>query len=222
MVQATQDKLLPAFPSAEGAGMYAVGGRGGEVYEVTTLEDSGPGSLRDAVSKSNRTVVFRVSGTIQLKSKIDIKASNITIAGQTAPGDGICIRDFCVYLWGNDLVVRHLRFRLGDVTKEESDSLTIWKAGGKNMIVDHCSATWSVDEALSLAGDNQNITVQWCIIGPSLRHSVHVKGDHGFGSLSCAQRCGDVASQSLVEQRLAQSPPRRQLRQAALPAVRRP
>jgi pectate lyase len=183
---ASQDKLLPAFPGAEGAGMYSVGGRGGAVYEVTNLNDDGPGSFRDAVSKDNRTIVFRVSGAIQLKTKLDIKANHLTIAGQTAPGDGIYLRDQCVMVWGQDVILRHLRFRLGDETKTQSDAFTVWKSGAKNIIIDHCSAAFSVDETLSLAGDNQNITVQWCIIGPSLRQSGHVKGSHGFGSLSRA------------------------------------
>jgi hypothetical protein len=89
-------------------------------------------------------------------------------------------------VWGNDIVLRYLRFRLGDETKQQSDSLTVWKSGAHNIMIDHCSATWSVDEALSLAGDEQNVTVQWCIIGQSLRQSVHVKGPHGYGSLSRA------------------------------------
>lgn len=179
---AAEAQRLPAFPGAEGAGMYAVGGRGGSVYEVTNLDDSGPGSFRDAVSAGNRTVVFRVSGTIALKSRLDIRASNLTLAGQTAPGDGICFRDQCVFLWGNDVVVRYLRFRLGDVSHSQDDSLTVWR-GLRNVIVDHCSTTWSVDECLSLAGNDSDVTVQWCLIGESLRQSGHVKGPHGYGSL---------------------------------------
>lgn len=186
LLPAAEPAKLPAFPGAEGAGMYAVGGRGGTVYEVTNLDDDGPGSFRDAVSQGNRTVVFRVSGAIKLKSVLNIKASNLTIAGQTAPGDGVYVRDQCVMIWGQDVILRHMRFRLGDESKTQSDAFTVWKSGAKNIIIDHCSAAFSVDETLSLAGDNQNITVQWCIIGPSMRQSGHAKGQHGFGSLSRA------------------------------------
>lgn len=176
---------VPAFPGAEGAGALTPGGRGGEVYLVTTLDDDGPGSLRDAVSKPNRIIVFRVGGTIRLKSRLSIRASNLTLAGQTAPGGGICIADYAVDIRASDLVLRHLRFRLGDVTRQETDSLTLWH-GVRRVIIDHCSVSWSVDEGLSLAGDVQDVTVQWCIIAEALKESVHKKGEHGYGSLSRA------------------------------------
>lgn len=179
------DSFTPAFPGAEGFGARVTGGRSKDVYEVTNLNDSGPGSFRDAVSKGDRTIVFRVGGTIQLRSRINIDASNLTIAGQTAPGGGICIRDQWINLRGSNIIVRHLRFRLGDESKQETDSLTIWR-GAKDIIIDHCSVSWSVDEALSLAGDCQNITVQWCMIYEALRQGGHVKGTHGYGSLSRA------------------------------------
>jgi pectate lyase len=185
LAQTTAPAALPAFPGAEGAGATTPGGRGGEVYTVTNLNDDGPGSFRDAVSKGNRIVVFAVSGTIELKSRVSIREGNLTVAGQTAPGDGVCLRGYALDVRASDIVLRHLRFRLGDETKQETDSLTVWH-GCRNVVVDHCSATWSVDEALSLAGDVQNVTVQWCLIAEALHNSAHRKGSHGYGSLSRA------------------------------------
>lgn len=176
---------IPAFPGAEGAGAMTPGGRGGSVYVVTNLNDDGPGSLRDAVRESNRIIVFRVGGTIHLKSRLSIRANNLTIAGQTAPGGGICIADYAIDIRGSDIVIRHLRVRLGDLTRQETDSMTLWH-GVRRVIIDHCSVSWSVDEALSLAGDVQDVTIQWCIISEALRQSVHRKGEHGYGSLSRA------------------------------------
>jgi pectate lyase len=183
--QTTVPSGLPAFPGAEGFGAYTSGGRGGDVYEVKNLDDSGPGSFRDAVSAGNRTVVFRVSGTIDLKSPLRVRASNITIAGQTAPGDGICVRGYTFDITGHDVVVRFIRSRLGDEDKQESDGITLGN-GVRNVILDHCSATWSVDEALSTAGNINNATIQWCLIGEALNHSIHAKGAHGYGSLARA------------------------------------
>ena len=176
---------LPAFPGAEGFGSSTPGGRGGKVYEVTTLDDSGRGSLRDAVSQGNRTIVFRVSGTIDLKSNLEIRKSNITLAGQTAPGDGICLKNYTLNIAAEDVVLRFIRVRLGDVSKQQSDSITIGH-GCRNVILDHCSATWSVDESLSTAGHVGDCTIQWCLIGEALRQSVHTKGPHGYGSLARA------------------------------------
>ncbi|MFD5216690.1 Ig-like domain-containing protein [Streptomyces tendae] len=170
-----------AFPGAEGGGRYATGGRGGSVYEVTTLADSGPGSLRDAVSGSNRTIVFRVSGNIELKGGLDITGSNLTIAGQTAPGDGICVV-------GNEtkaenvenIILRHLRFRGTDTLGTPIDTFGMERC--RNVIVDHCSFSWAVDECCSCYG-NENFTLQWCIIAEGLALSVHEKGLHGYGGL---------------------------------------
>jgi len=173
---------IPAFPGAQGFGMHATGGRGGSVYYVENLADSGPGSLRDAVSQPNRIVVFAVSGIIELESPVAVRQPNITVAGQTAPGDGICLKRNGLNVAADNVIVRYLRCRPGDVSGGAPDSLSV--GGGKNVIIDHCSASWSVDEALSVTGETtDNVTVQWCIISESLHDSCHPKGPHGMGSL---------------------------------------
>ena len=177
---------LPAFPGAEGFGSDTPGGRGGRVILVTNLADSGPGSFRAACeAEGPRIVIFRVGGTIKLAKDLVVKNPSLTIAGQTAPGDGICLRDYTFGVATHDVIVRYLRSRLGDESQHESDALDILH-GAHRVIFDHCSATWSVDECLSLSGNVANVTVQWCLIGESLRQSVHKKGAHGYGSLSRA------------------------------------
>jgi len=162
----------PAFPGAEGAGMYSLGGRGGVVYEVTNLNDSGAGSFRAACTASGpRTVIFRVSGTIVLNSRIDITNPYITIAGQTAPGDGICIRRNSLGVVAtHDVIIRYLRCRRGDETRVATgatgDSLGV-SAPSSNVIIDHCSVSWSTDENLS-SYPNDAVTIQWCMIGEGL------------------------------------------------------
>src|SRR5436309_2894917 len=131
----------PAFPGAEGFGARTPGGRGGKVIFVRNLNDSGPGSFREAVmAKGPRTVLFRVSGLITLKSPIQIVEPYLTIAGQTAPGDGICLRGNEVSVRTHDVIIRFMRFRPGDISEGEPDGLDIME-NSRNVIVDHCSAT---------------------------------------------------------------------------------
>ena len=170
----------PAFPGAEGFGKYTVGGRGGKVIEVTSLHDAGPGSFRAAVSaKGPRTVVFRVSGTIALESELKIREPYLTIAGQTAPGDGICIKNYQVNFDTSQVIMRYLRFRPGDEKGKEQDA---FGGAGNQIVVDHCSASWGVDETFSI-NKAANLTVQWCLVSESLYHSIHKKGNHGYGGL---------------------------------------
>lgn len=189
-----KEEAVPAFPGAEGFGKYTTGGRGGKVYIVSNLNDRGPGSFREAAeADGKRIIAFALSGTIHLQQKLIIKG-NVTIAGQSAPGDGICLADQSVGLGGDNIIIRFLRFRLGD--KFQRGGMVDGNGGDdalggtrrKNIIIDHCSMSWSTDEVFSIyAGDST--TVQWNIISEPLDYSYHFEaGDkdfehHGFGAI---------------------------------------
>lgn len=183
-----------AFPGAEGFGKYTSGGRGGKIYIVSNLNDRGPGSFREAAeAKEKRIIVFSVSGTIHLDTKLSIKG-DVTIAGQSAPGDGICLADNSVLLGGDNIIIRYLRFRLGD--KYQKGGMVDGNGGDdalggvrrKNIIIDHCSLSWSTDEVFSVyAGDST--TLQWNLISEPLNYSYHFETGgkdyehHGFGAI---------------------------------------
>jgi len=177
---------LPAFPGAEGFGRLARGGRGGDVYHVTTLDDAGPGSLREGIDSAQgpRIIVFDVGGEIRLKSALQIGKSCLTIAGQTAPGDGITIRDYSVQIKdATDVVLRYLRLRLGDDRPPDASGAddALVTDDVRRVIVDHCSLSWAIDGTHDLrrGGD---FTLQWCIISEALNHSLHSRGAHAMAA----------------------------------------
>ncbi|MBU2491674.1 MAG: T9SS type A sorting domain-containing protein [Bacteroidetes bacterium] len=181
---------IKAFPGAEGSGAFALGGRYGSVYRVTNLNTSGPGSFHDAVSQPNRIIIFTVSGIIDYKNEtFYINKDNLTIAGQTAPGNGICFKGTCVRLGGKDVIVRHLRSRVGyiesDGKPQHRDGFSIDIDGGENIIADHISVSWASDENLTHANDTKNVTVQNCFIAEGLNYydPNNSPNQHGFGSI---------------------------------------
>ena len=178
-----------AFPGAEGAGRYAVGGRGGRVLRVTHTGDSGPGSLRAAIeAEGPRTIVFDTGGVIRLESPLVIRRGQVTIAGQTAPGGGITLIGQPLIIAADDVIVRHIRSRLAAEQVVEADAISVTR--GRRIILDHVSASWSVDETLSVGSRYDppergiyDVTVQNSVIAESLNASAHAKGEHGYGSL---------------------------------------
>lgn len=189
---------IPAFPGAEGFGAQSIGGRGGKVFEVTNLNNSGSGSLRACVEASGpRTCVFRTGGTIELSSKLIINNPYITIAGQTAPGGGIALKRsagtsgafFNVGRGAHDVVIRYIRIRPGTFGGQP-DGIGIY---GNNVIVDHSSVSWAVDENMSTWYNAQNITIQWSIISEGLYCSTHPKGCHSMGLLLGASGSGNIS-----------------------------
>jgi pectate lyase len=190
----TPTGIAIAFPGAEGFGKYTTGGREGKVWIVSNLDDSGAGSFRElAEAKGKRIIVFAVSGTIHLQTKITIKG-DVTIAGQTAPGDGICLADQPVSLGGDNIILRYMRFRMGDKYQRgemvdgngADDALSASRR--KHVIIDHCSMSWSTDEVCSVYGGDST-TLQWNIIAEPLNYSYHFEtGDkdwerHGYGGI---------------------------------------
>lgn len=168
-----------AFPGAEGFGRYTTGGRGGKVIVVRNLNDHGPGSLREAIeTRGPRIIVFAVSGTIALQSRLAIRQGNLTIAGQSAPGDGICLRNYPLGIEANNVIIRFLRVRLGNTARQPGGALVAIQQ--KKILLDHCSISWAAGECTQLY-DNENFTLQWCIIAESLNQSNRKKGKHGYG-----------------------------------------
>lgn len=183
LIPTSEAQKIPAFPGAEGYGRYSKGGRGGDVYHVTNLNDSGPGSLREGIlsAKGPRTIVFEVSGNIRLKSKLLMKdKAFITIAGQTAPGDGITICDHNTGLSQcHDIIIRYIRLRLGDRDSTIGGVDVLTTDDIDNMIMDHVSMSWSIDGTHDLRRGG-NFTLQWCLLGEALNNSIHEKGAHGM------------------------------------------
>jgi len=191
----------PAFPGAEGYGRYTTGGRGGKVYHVTTLEDNieqpSDGMLRYYIQKKKgpRIIVFDVAGTIELKGELKINKGSISILGQTAPGKGICLKNYTLTIGSADnVIIRFIRCRVGDIVDADAMSAShhdLDKYGldgtHRRIIIDHCSMSWSTDEVGSFYG-NRDFTLQWCILSESLRASANKNAVHGYGGIWGGER----------------------------------
>ncbi len=177
------NEAAPAFPGAEGHGRYVTGGRGGKIIHVTNLNDSGAGSFRAALETTGkRVIVFDVAGTIHLNSDIKLKKGNVTILGQTAPGGGITVADYTFQVDADNVVVRFMRFRRGTDKNLNDGADASWGRNHHNIIFDHCSFSWSIDEVASYY-DNENFTMQWCTVAEGLNNAGHDKGAHGYGGI---------------------------------------
>jgi pectate lyase len=193
----TPPNALPAFPGAEGFGAYTVHGRGGRLTKVTNLNDSGPGSLRDALQGNDlppRFVVFDVGGVIELETPIIVRSGSVYVAGQSAPGDGITLKGAQLSIQASDVAIRFLRTRPGDGPRgapfESRDGIHIMGSASRhlrNIILDHISSSWSVDENVTVqpgsGGSVENVTIQWSITSEALHDSFHPKGPHSMGML---------------------------------------
>ncbi len=197
---------LKAFPSALGGGRYTTGGRGGSIYFVTNLNNSGPGSLREGLSAGNRTIIFRVGGTIELSSNINVYSSNITIAGETAPGEGIALHGAGFYLMGENYIVRHMRFRGGDTLDSDNDSFRIQSqtnfGNWENYIIDHCSISWGQDENFAIeTGKSGNVSVN----NVTVQNSIISEGFKGYNMILWGQNINNV---SIIQNYFANTPER--------------
>ena len=192
---------IPAFPGAEGGGMYTPGGRGGKVIVVTSLEDSGPGTLREACETGGaRIIVFNVAGVIRLKSPISVRAPYVTIAGQTAPGDGICVTGQSFLIDTHDVVIRHMRFRRGAQDVAFRDDAVGGNAVG-NIMIDHCSCTWGLDENISFyrhmydpsEGQYESKDLKLPTVNVTIQNTISAKAldtyNHAFGSTLGGENC---------------------------------
>ena len=211
LYQKEQQQRLLAFPSAEGGGAESVGGRGGKVIEVINLNSQGEGSFRFACeSNGTRTVVFRVGGTIDLEGRdIVIKNDNITIAGQTATGDGIQIKNGGLVINASEVIIRYLRLRPGPA-HSDVDALRVASPNRherkKNIIVDHISAFWGVDETIDSGSFNDNVTIQWSIIAEGLHDSIHKEGPHSRGIMIAEESRNITLHHNLIYRNYKRNP----------------
>jgi pectate lyase len=191
MLAAASANAIPVIKGAAGFGMETPAGRGGTVYRVTNLNASGAGSLKACVDGTTpRVCIFEVSGTIKLTADLTIRNNFITIAGQTAPSPGILIRGAAIKVQASDVLIQHLRIRVGDETTgpdpSNRDALKLEGTTDKpvrNVVIDHCSFSWAIDETVSVWGPNDNITFSNNIFSEALNQSLHPNGNHGFGVL---------------------------------------